>query len=81
MGRTTLETRCAWAESDDLMRAYHDEEWGVPVHDDLKLFEHLMLVRSGKETENRELQHLSCSLMIVGASRSRTYYWIGVGSV
>ena len=35
--------RCAWAESDDLMRAYHDAEWGVPVHDDAKLFEHLIL--------------------------------------
>ena len=26
--------RCNWAEHDDLMRKYHDEEWGVPVHDD-----------------------------------------------
>src|SRR5271168_1339198 len=25
--------RCAWAESDPLMKAYHDEEWGVPVRD------------------------------------------------
>ncbi|SRR5579875_1008805 len=34
--------RCSWARS-DLMRAYHDHEWGVPVHDDRKLFEFLIL--------------------------------------
>jgi DNA-3-methyladenine glycosylase I len=36
-------TRCAWAESDPLLRAYHDEEWGVPEHDGRKLWEKLML--------------------------------------
>ena len=36
-------TRCGWCESDDLYRAYHDREWGVPVHDDRKLFEFLVL--------------------------------------
>jgi DNA-3-methyladenine glycosylase I len=35
-------TRCPWAKS-DLMIAYHDEEWGRPVHDDNKLFEFLIL--------------------------------------
>lgn len=35
--------RCAWANSDPLMTAYHDTEWGVPVHDDRKLFEFLVL--------------------------------------
>jgi len=34
--------RCAWAKS-PLMIAYHDEEWGVPVHDDRLLFEFLIL--------------------------------------
>jgi len=34
---------CAWAGSDPLMRRYHDEEWGVPVHDDRRLFEFLIL--------------------------------------
>ena len=34
--------RCAWAQS-ELMIRYHDEEWGVPVHDDNKLFEFLIL--------------------------------------
>ena len=34
--------RCSWAESDD-MSQYHDEEWGVPVHDDRKLFEFVSL--------------------------------------
>lgn len=34
--------RCEWAKS-DLMARYHDEEWGVPLHDDRKLFEFLVL--------------------------------------
>jgi len=34
--------RCAWIGS-DLMREYHDREWGVPLHDDRKLFEFLVL--------------------------------------
>jgi DNA-3-methyladenine glycosylase I len=35
--------RCKWAGSDPLLLAYHDEEWGVPVHDDNRLFEMLVL--------------------------------------
>jgi len=35
--------RCAWAGDDELSIAYHDEEWGVPVHDDRLLFEFLIL--------------------------------------
>lgn len=35
--------RCSWAESSDAMRAYHDDEWGDPSHDDLHLFEMLIL--------------------------------------
>ena len=35
--------RCIWSESDPLLRAYHDEEWGVPEHDGRKLWEKLML--------------------------------------
>jgi DNA-3-methyladenine glycosylase I len=37
-------TRCEWAAgSDELMLAHHDEEWGVPSHDDVHLFEMLTL--------------------------------------
>jgi DNA-3-methyladenine glycosylase I len=36
-------TRCGWATTDPLYVRYHDEEWGVPVHDDRKLFEMLIL--------------------------------------
>ena len=36
-------TRCAWAGDDPLMRAYHDEEWGVPQRDSRMLWEMLML--------------------------------------
>ena len=35
--------RCGWCVGDPLYEAYHDEEWGVPVYDDLKLFEFLIL--------------------------------------
>jgi DNA-3-methyladenine glycosylase I len=36
-------TRCGWCGSDELYIKYHDEEWGVPLHDDKKLFELLCL--------------------------------------
>lgn len=35
--------RCSWCENDELYIKYHDEEWGVPVHDDKKHFEFLLL--------------------------------------
>src|SRR3972149_9668040 len=35
--------RCAWAGASPLMLPYHDREWGMPVHDDRKLFEFLVL--------------------------------------
>lgn len=36
-------TRCAWCGNDPLYCAYHDHEWGVPAHDDRRLFEFLTL--------------------------------------
>jgi DNA-3-methyladenine glycosylase I len=36
-------TRCKWSGQDPLLLAYHDEEWGVPLHDDNRLFEMLVL--------------------------------------
>jgi DNA-3-methyladenine glycosylase I len=38
-----MSKRCAWVTSDAAYIAYHDEEWGVPVHDDRRLFEFLVL--------------------------------------
>jgi DNA-3-methyladenine glycosylase I len=38
-----MTTRCAWAEGDALMQAYHDTEWGVPVRDPRLLWEMLVL--------------------------------------
>jgi DNA-3-methyladenine glycosylase I len=35
--------RCPWCGSDPLYQSYHDQEWGVPQHDDRKLFEFLIL--------------------------------------
>ncbi len=41
-GKRTAVTRCHWPKS-DLSIAYHDQEWGVPLHDDRKFFEYLIL--------------------------------------
>ena len=38
-----MTSRCAWVGSDPLYVAYHDQEWGVPVHNDRLLFEFLIL--------------------------------------
>jgi len=35
--------RCSWAENDTLYESYHDKEWGVPLYDEKRLFEFLML--------------------------------------
>jgi DNA-3-methyladenine glycosylase I len=43
MPETSSLTRCPWAGPDPLYTRYHDEEWGVPVHDELRLFEFLVL--------------------------------------
>lgn len=40
---TKPKSRCTWADNDDLMRAYHDEEWGFPERDSRALWEKLML--------------------------------------
>ncbi|MCD7709015.1 MAG: DNA-3-methyladenine glycosylase I, partial [Clostridiales bacterium] len=34
---------CGWAGETALNKTYHDEEWGVPIHDDRRQFEHLSL--------------------------------------
>src|SRR5438309_2292881 len=39
----TERARCGWSTSTQIMIDYHDQEWGVPVHDDRKLFEFLVL--------------------------------------
>ena len=44
MSKSAEPTRCHWAtDGDAAMRAYHDTEWGVPLHDDRGLFEFLCL--------------------------------------
>lgn len=39
----TMKCRCEWCSGDPLYIAYHDDEWGVPAHDDRRLFEMLVL--------------------------------------
>ena len=43
MNPKSKKIRCEWCGTDPLYVAYHDKEWGVPVYDDAKLFEFLML--------------------------------------
>jgi DNA-3-methyladenine glycosylase I len=43
MENASIENRCAWAQKNDLMAKYHDEEWGRPLHDEQKLFEFLIM--------------------------------------
>ena len=38
-----MKSRCSWSETDPLYIKYHDKEWGVPLHDDRRLFEFLIL--------------------------------------
>lgn len=38
-----MKKRCSWCGTDPLYMAYHDDDWGVPLHDDRKLFEMLVL--------------------------------------
>ena len=38
--------RCSWAEGNELMRAYHYDEWGVPQHDSRTLWEMVMFRRT-----------------------------------
>jgi len=43
MSKPDMKKRCEWATKNEMMWAYHDEEWGKPLHDDQKLFEFLIL--------------------------------------
>ena len=43
MPQIKRKNRCEWANGDPIYEQYHDEEWGVPVHDDTKHFEFLVL--------------------------------------
>ena len=43
MSKAARQKRCSWCGKDALYVAYHDQEWGVPLHDDQKLFEFLIL--------------------------------------
>src|SRR5438477_10623394 len=43
MGTNRELKRCGWTLTDPLMAEYHDTEWGVPLHDDRKLFEFIVL--------------------------------------
>lgn len=43
LSKIDQKVRCQWGNIDPLLTEYHDEEWGIPIHDDQKLFEMLCL--------------------------------------
>ena len=43
MSDKNKQNRCTWCLNDPIYLKYHDEEWGVPLHDDKKLFEFIIL--------------------------------------
>ena len=46
MRNTDHKTRCHWRFGSDAYAGYHDQEWGVPAHDERTLFERLILERA-----------------------------------
>lgn len=38
-----MKKSCEWPSGDNLMISYHDNEWGIPIHDDTRWFEHIVL--------------------------------------
>ena len=63
-------SRCSWPKDDPVYLEYHDKEWGVPVYDDLELFENepkgeLTVVISEKKIDKKASQKLSESDMSV----------------
>jgi DNA-3-methyladenine glycosylase I len=69
--------RCSWCGADPLYRAYHDQEWGVPLHDDRKLFELLILegMQAGLSwiTILRKRQHFRAAFDQFEAARIARY--------
>ena len=53
---------CDWGFTFDAMKTYHDTEWGVPVHDDRRMFEHLMMeaMQCGLSWSLRRISNGSC---------------------
>ena len=60
--------RCSWVSVDDpLMLQYHDREWGVPVHDDRKHFEFLVLEAARAQGPNLSLSSAALTLLLRSA--------------
>ena len=76
--------RCEWCTGTEIEQIYHDEEWGVPLHDDRKLFEFLLLdgAQAGlswltilKKREHKDKKGLSSYLLryLPGFNRTLTF--------
>lgn len=72
-----MSERCAWAGDDALYQCYHDSEWGVPLFDDRKLFEFLILegAQAGLSwiTVLRKREHYRAALDDFDAERIAVY--------
>ena len=78
--------RCAWCEDGGIMQAYHDEEWGVPVHDDRKQFEFillevmqcglnwLMMLKKGKPSNNALMRSIMKKLPFMAKIKSKALW-------
>ena len=54
--------RCSWAEASPLEQRYHDTEWGVPLHDDRKLFELVTLEGAQAELKKRGFRFVGSTI-------------------
>ena len=66
-------TRCGWVNDDPLYVAYHDEEWGVAVRDDRRLFE--MLILEGAQAGLSWYTILNYGLLNITLTMETRYLW------
>ena len=59
-----MKTRCPWPSDDKLMIKYHDKEWGVPLHNDKKLFRQGLAGELFCTKEKIFVKHLTISILI-----------------
>ena len=85
-------TRCGWCGSDTLYVAYHDNEWGVPVHNDQRLFEFLILegaqaglswltILKKRENYRKAFDHFDCEQIARYSSRELDQLLVNPGIV
>ncbi len=74
MGEILTLKRCAWALASQQYIDYHDQEWGVPVHDDRKLFE-MMILEGVQAGLTGRLMTLTRTKLLAMMTRKFRSYW------